>query len=125
MILSILHFIPDADLIAIYRRSMKKATRRTIVEKRRRLPRQSLALRQTFLMFESVLRSVDICLSRKPKMRLTVQKKVKKKNPRRQLHRPKKLPLLKRKLLRRRLHRRSVLRKRYLPFSIFHFNLHA
>jgi hypothetical protein len=42
--------------------------------------------------------------------------KVKKKNQRKQLHHPKRLPLLKRRLLRRRLHPRSVLRKRFLVF---------
>jgi hypothetical protein len=49
---------------------------------------------------------------------------VKKKNQRRQPHRLKRFPLLKRRLLRRRLQPRSVLRKRCLPFS-FEFNIYA
>jgi hypothetical protein len=52
------------------------------------------------------------------------QKMAKKKNPRRQLHYPRKLPLLKRGLPRRRLQPRSVLRKRCLSFH-FDFNLYA
>jgi hypothetical protein len=52
------------------------------------------------------------------------QTMVKKKNQRKQPHRPKRLPLLKRRLLRRRLQPRSVLRKRCLPF-LSEFNIYA